>query len=157
MRIPVKATQRALGLLRATLGDRREQKSTIRPCRIAILAWVRVRVQQCMHWCMTGKTLQTISSRLPRCPSCRPSVLENQLSVDISVTADLIDNANDWVRLSIEIPLEARLSSWLPSVLENQLPERGNSTKARLNRKHVRVCSDMSWFQLSCSCVLFMS
>ena len=55
------------------------------------------------------------------------------------MTADLIDNANDWVRLSIEIPLEARLSSWLPSVLENQLPEMGNSTKARLNRKHVRV------------------
>ena len=82
------------------------------------------------------------------------------------MTADLIDNANDWVRLRIEIPLEARLSSWLPSVLENQLPERGNSTKARhlpldkalltkgihrqitaffacpnarLNRKHVRV------------------
>ena len=55
------------------------------------------------------------------------------------MTADLIDNANDWVRLSIEIPLEARLSSWLPSVLENQLPERGNSTKTRLNHKHVRV------------------
>ena len=26
-----------------------------------------------------------------------------------------------------------------PSVLENQLPERGNSTKTRLNHKHVRV------------------
>ena len=54
------------------------------------------------------------------------------------MTADLIDNANDWVRLSIEIPLEARLSSWLPSVLENQLPETGNSTKARLkDYRHV--------------------
>ena len=55
------------------------------------------------------------------------------------MTADLIDNTNDWVRLSIEIPLEARLSSWLPSVLENQLLETGKSTNARLNHKRVRV------------------
>ena len=55
------------------------------------------------------------------------------------MTADLIDNINDWVRLSIEIPLEARLSSWLPSVLENQLLETRKSTNARLNHKRVRV------------------
>ena len=29
-----------------------------------------------------------------------------------------------------------------PSVLENQLPERGNSSKTRLNHKRVRVLSD---------------
>ena len=59
--------------------------------------------------------------------------------MEISVTADLIDNMNDWVRLSIEIPLEARLSSWLSSVLENQLLETRKSTNARLNHKRVRV------------------
>ena len=50
------------------------------------------------------------------------------------MTADLIDNLiNDWVRLSIEIPLEARLSSWLPSVLEN---DNDNDNAFIFNHKH---------------------
>ena len=53
------------------------------------------------------------------------------------ITGDLIDNANDWVRLSTKIPQEwrgPRLSSSLSSVLENQLLKKWQSTDERLIR-----------------------